>query len=60
MVEIVVTICDFQDMVNIGTDLIRSSAIIEIPDKSVPKILKEYLENKNYKSVSFSLLEKEI
>ncbi len=60
MIKIVVTIADATEMVNTGADLEKRSAIIDIPETSIPRILKEYLKDRKYQSVSFSLLDEEI
>lgn len=65
--KIVVTVTDVGSVVHAGGSAESRSAIIEIPDSSVPEIVKQYFKSKKwaseeknrhcYKDLSFSLLE---
>jgi hypothetical protein len=69
VMKIVVTVTDVGEAIHCGGDVVRKSAIIEIPEDQVPSIVKNYFKNKRwakerpnrftYQTLSFSLLEEE-
>jgi len=46
--KIIATVTDAAGVVNAGASIEARSAIIEIPDESLPPILREYLENRKW------------
>ena len=55
--KIVATISNYGAAANIGGHVEYRSAIIEIPDNQIPKIVREYMEGGKWSSLSFSILE---
>ena len=59
MLKLVATISDFGAAANIGGNVQYNSEIIEIPTRSIPPRLREYLEKEStrrWQTVQFSLL----
>lgn len=59
MIKIVATISDFGAAANIGGDVERFSEIIHIPESEIPLRMKKYLKDRQWQTLSFSLLEEE-
>jgi len=67
--KIVATVTDVGSVIHAGGRAESVSAIIEIPDNSVPEIIKQYFKSKKwaseeknqhfYKDLTFSLLEED-
>jgi len=72
VVQIAVTVCDVESIIQVGGDAERRTAIITLRDEQIPPILREYLSKKSevgewnetnkipkwfYQTVSFSMVE---
>jgi len=63
MLRIVATISDFGAAANVGSEVERTSVIIEVPTNNIPERLKKYLKEEDIRkwaNLSFSLLDEEI
>ena len=54
--KIVATIANFAAAANIGGNVEYESFIVDIPDNVVPKAVKDYLNDSQLQTLSFSIL----
>ena len=54
--KLVVTINDYCHVVNVGGSVQKDSVIITIPEENMPPELKSYIDNEQWKSLTFSIL----
>ena len=60
MIKIIATVSDATMQMHTGADLERESAIIAVPTANIPRIVKQYFEDNNNKTISFSLLDEDV